>query len=219
MKNPTLQRDDRPRPRRRPRHEHRSRSRTRSSPRTARARSRRSTRRTTSTRSSWSSIRSSSGPRTRSRMLYVRAASGTARAARRRREARARRRPAGRQPLRAAPLGDDLVQPRARRLARRGGGADQRRGQDHVAVDDHHQLPGDRAGVPVVAPGPGAAAAHGHRRDLHGPGHPLRELHPPADDSLGAAVRRLRRAADAAGLPAPTCRSTPLSASSCWSAW
>jgi len=36
------------------------------------------------------------------------------------------------------------------------------------------------------------------RRDLHRPGDPLRELHSPAHDSVGAPVRGLRRAADAA---------------------
>ena len=38
------------------------------------------------------------------------------------------------------------------------------------------------------------------RRHLHRAGHALRELHAPADDSLGPAVGRLRRAADAADL-------------------
>ena len=39
-------------------------------------------------------------------------------------------------------------------------------------------------------------------RDLRRARHPLRELHPPAHDSLGPAVGRLRRAADAADLQA-----------------
>ena len=48
--------------------------------------------------------------------------------------------------------------------------------------------------------------------DLHGARHPLRELHPPAHDPLGAAVRRLRRAGHADDLPRRAVRSTPSSA-------
>ena len=48
--------------------------------------------------------------------------------------------------------------------------------------------------------GLGWVLAAGDLRDLRRARHALRELHPPADDSLGAAVGGLRRAADAAAL-------------------
>ena len=41
---------------------------------------------------------------------------------------------------------------------------------------------------------PRVAAGHGDPRHLHRAGHPLRKLHPPADDPLRPAVGRLRRA-------------------------
>ena len=46
---------------------------------------------------------------------------------------------------------------------------DQCRRQADAPVHHHHQLPGHRAGLPVVDEGPGHPADHGHRRDLHGP--------------------------------------------------
>ena len=45
------------------------------------------------------------------------------------------------------------------------------------------------------------AARHRHHGRLHRARHPVRELHPPADDSLRPAVGRLRRAAHAHHLP------------------
>ncbi len=101
----------------------------------------------------------------------------------------------------AAPGGLDLVQPEARRGAgrRRGGGQPGR--PTDVAGDRPDQLPGHRAGVPELRAGAGPAAGRGDRRDLHGARDSLRELHPPAHDPHGAAVRRLRRAGDADALP------------------
>ena len=69
-----------------------------------------------------------------------------------------------------------------------------------AAVHDRHELPGRGAGVSGLAAGPRPDPGDGDRRHLHRARHPLRELHPPADDSLRAAVGRLRRAADAAHL-------------------
>ena len=43
----------------------------------------------------------------------------------------------------------------------------------------------------------GAAALRRHRRRLHRARRALRELHPPADDPVGAALGRPRRAGDA----------------------
>ena len=69
---------------------------------------------------------------------------------------------------------------------------------------DPRQLPGHRAGLPGVARE--RAAAHpgraGHR--LHRAGRALRELHPPGDDPLDAALGRRGRAPGAAALPAPS---------------
>ena len=66
--------------------------------------------------------------------------------------------------------------------------------------------------------GLGLILRDGDRRDLHRARHPVRELHASADDSLRAAVGRLRRAAHAAASSRPTSASTRSSASSCSSA-
>jgi HAE1 family hydrophobic/amphiphilic exporter-1 len=75
---------------------------------------------------------------------------------------------------------------------------------DAVADHDHRELPGDGPGVRVVHSQPRAAARRRGAGHLHRAGHPLRELHPPAHDPLGAAARgagrplhplRLQRAA------------------------
>ena len=63
------------------------------------------------------------------------------------------------------------------------------------------ELPGHGAGVPELAAGARAPAARRDPRDLHRARDPLRELHPPAHDPDGAAVRRVRRARDAHALP------------------
>ena len=100
-----------------------------------------------------------------------------------------------------APGGDALLQPQARASpwATRWTQVEQAGPRD-AARHHHHQLPGHGPGLPVLDPGPGAPAAHGHPGHLHRAGHPLRELHPPADDPLRPALRRLRRAAHAAAL-------------------
>ena len=111
------------------------------------------------------------------------------------------RRPAVRQPLRAAAVGDDLLQPAARRGAGRGGRRQvSGRPRTMLPGDHHHQLPGHGPGVPVLAARAWAAAGPGHPGHLHRAGHPLRELHPPAHDPVRPAVRGLRGAADAADL-------------------
>ena len=81
---------------------------------------------------------------------------------------------------------------------------DQGRGRREPAVDHVDELPGRGAGVPGFAAGPRPHPADGDRRHLHRPGRALRELHAPADDSLGPAVGRLRRAADAAASSRPS---------------
>ena len=66
------------------------------------------------------------------------------------------------------------------------------------------QLPGHGAGLPGLAARPRLGPRAGDLRHLRRAGDPLRELHPPADDSLGPAVGRFRRAADAADLQSRT---------------
>ena len=55
-----------------------------------------------------------------------------------------------------------------------------------ASLDD--RFPGPGPGVPGLAAGDVAAAAHGHPGHLHRAGHPLRELHSPADDPFGPAL-------------------------------
>ena len=124
--------DDRPRPGGRARRHRRRRSRTRSTRPTARARSRRSTRRTTSTRSSWSCARSSSATRRPSRSSTSARRSGElvplAAVAKLEPDVG----PARGQPRGPAPVGDDLLQPRARasRSATPSAAVDQARARD-----------------------------------------------------------------------------------------
>ena len=63
------------------------------------------------------------------------------------------------------------------------------------------QFQGARGGVPELAGQPCDPARDRDHGRLHRAGDPLRELHPPDDDSLGPAVGRLRRARHAAALP------------------
>ena len=112
--------------------------------------------------------------------------------------ARADGRSAAGQPSGPAAVGDDLVQPRARLLARPGGRRDRAdrarvRTLPATIVD---RLPGHRAGVPGFAEGAGHPGAGGDLRRLRGARHPLRELHPPDHHHLRPAVGRHRRAAD-----------------------
>ena len=88
-----------------------------------------------------------------------------------------------------------------------------------TAGHDCDELPGQRAGVPGFDPRARRHSADGDLRDLRRAGHPVRELHPSADDSFGTAVSGPRRARDAARSSASTSTSTPSSASSCWSGW
>ena len=60
---------------------------------------------------------------------------------------------------------------------------------DDAAVDDRDDVPGHRAGVSGLAAGPRPDPRDGDRRHLHRAGRSLRELHPPADDSLRACRR------------------------------
>ena len=67
-----------------------------------------------------------------------------------------------------------------------------------------HQLPGCGPCLPVLARQRAAARAGGGGHDLHRAGRALRELRPPADHPLHAAVGRRRRVAGAdAGRPRP----------------
>ena len=97
------------------------------------------------------------------------------------------------------PAVTDLVQPGARRLARRGRRPHRgrRRASVGLPAQHRHELPGHRAGLPGGARQPGHAAVRRRARDLHRARHALRELHPSADDPLRPAVGRHRRAADA----------------------
>ena len=97
-------------------------------------------------------------------------------------------RTAHRQPLRPAPVGDAVVQPAPRGLRWATPSTEEvsAAGARDAARHDLHDLPGHGAGVPVVAAGPGPAAGAGDPGHLHRAGHPVRELHPPADDPLGA---------------------------------
>ena len=67
-----------------------------------------------------------------------------------------------------------------------------------LPADHHRQLPGHGQGVPGVAcSNLGLLLIVAIARGLHRARRAVRELHPPADDSLGPALGRLRRAADA----------------------
>ena len=121
-------------------------------------------------------------------------------------------RPALGEPHRAVAVGDPVVQPQAGRGARRRRDAGAGAGARHAARDDLGQLPGDGAGVPGLDDGPRLGARPRDLRHLRRAGHPLRELHPPADDPLRPAGGRFRRAADADPLPVTTSTSTPSSA-------
>ena len=64
------------------------------------------------------------------------------------------------------------------------------------------ELPGLGQGVPAVDDQPRPAALHRHRRRLHRARHAVRELHPPAHDSLGPAVGRPRARSSRCGCSA-----------------
>ena len=120
------------------------------------------------------------------------------------------------QPYRAVSGGDDLLQPRAGRVAGRcrpGDREDQAR--TGAARQRADQFSGRRARVPGIAEQRVVADPGRDRHHVHRAGRALRELHPSRDDSVDAPVRRRRRAAGADRCPATTCRSSRSSASSC----
>ena len=202
---PAGARRDRPRPRGRARRHRASRSSRRSTTPTARARSRRSTRQTNQYRVIMElKPRVPARPRRRSSSSTCARDNGTLGAARRRRDAsRAALGPLTVQPLGPAArrsrisfnlrpgvaLGDGR---RSRRDARRA---------TTLPADDHDRAsPATAQAFQDSAGGPAAAARGRDLRDLPGARHALRELHPPAHDPLGPAVRGVRRAAHAADL-------------------
>ena len=93
----------------------------------------------------------------------------------------------------------DIVQPGRRRVAGQGGGRDRRGAAGHRAAGQLHPgLPGRAVRVPGVAVQRAAADPGGAGRGLRGAGRAVRELHPPADHPVHAAIRRRGRA-DRAG--------------------
>ncbi len=121
---------------------------------------------------------------------------GPARAARFAGDGRHRRRSAHGQPLRPGAVRHPLVQPGSGGRAGPGRRAGREAGEGDAASLDLDQLPGHRAGVPVLDAGPRPPARPRRPGHLHGARHPVRELHPPAHDPLGAAARRRRRDRD-----------------------
>ena len=89
----------------------------------------------------------------------------------------------------------DQFQPRRERRPRPGHRCDPEGGvRSRRARHARLELPGHGAGVPAIARHRAAVDPGGAGRGLPDPRRPLRELHPPADYSLDAAVRRRRRA-------------------------
>ena len=156
-----------------------------------------------------------SGARRLARADRLQGALGRARAARVGRPLQGDRRAADDQPLGAARGGDDLVQPAAERLARRRRRSHQAGGRQSPAGDRDDELHGIGEGVPGVDAESGAAALCRDRRRLHRARDALRELRPPAHDSLRPPLGRPRRARHALAVPRSSSTSTPSSASSC----
>ena len=95
------------------------------------------------------------------------------------------------QPPGPVPGDHHQLQPRPRRRARPGDARRSRRRQrDCNCRGGHDDLPGQRAGVPGFAGDRAAADPGGAGRGLSHPRRALRELHPPADDSLHPALGR-----------------------------
>ena len=100
---------------------------------------------------------------------------------------------------RPVPGVDDRLRHRARRLARRRGRRDPRRRQgDRPAGVGAAHLPRRLGRLRAVAVEPALADPGGGDLRLHRPRRALRELRPPADDPVDAALGRRRRAARAA---------------------
>ncbi len=99
----------------------------------------------------------------------------------------------------------DRLQPRARRVARRGvEEARALQGGGEPAGIGHHRVGRRRGGLPGLPGEPGVAHRDGAARDLRAAGRPLRELHPPDHDPGGAAVGGGGRAHHAVGVqPGP----------------
>ena len=103
------------------------------------------------------------------------------------------------QPARPAAGGDDLLRHAAGRLARRRGAADRRHQGASSACRRRSRppSPAPRRCSRTRSRNQGAAPRRGRGHDLHRARHPLRELHPPADDPdrpAGGGGRRARRA-------------------------
>ena len=126
-----------------------------------------------------------------------------------------KRGPAADQPSRPVPGGDDLLQPAAGRLARRGGRAIRRRRRHRHAGQLVTSFQGAAPAFQASLSQRAAADPGRDRHGLHRAGRALRELHPPDHDPLHAALGRRRRAAGADASPATTWTSSASSASSC----
>ena len=121
------------------------------------------------------------------------------------------------QPHRPVPGRDHLLQPRAGRVARRGGAAPSRTAQQEHRHAAPACAPASRARRSRSAPRSRNSCAD-PRRDrhhVHRAGRALRELHPPGDDPLDAALGRRGRAAGAADRRPRPRRHRASSASSC----
>ena len=102
------------------------------------------------------------------------------------------------QPPGTIPRDHHQLQPRARSGARpRDGGNPARDATTPIAARSDDDLPGQRAGVPGFADQRAAAHPRGARLRLSDPRRALRELHPPADHPVDAAVGGPWRARDA----------------------
>ena len=111
-------------------------------------------------------------------------------------QARVDGRAAAGQPPGPAAFGYHLVQSGAQIFARRRGSMRSEKIERELepSSDDHDQFPGDGAGVPGIAEGPGDSGPGGDLRRLRGAGYPLRELHPSDHHHFRPAVGGRRRA-------------------------
>jgi HAE1 family hydrophobic/amphiphilic exporter-1 len=179
----------------------RSRSRTRSTAPSARGRSPPSTRRPTSTTSSWRWRRNSSatlGPfldlpaRPQGRQTRPRSTPSPL---------RRDRRAAHGQPPRPGAGRHDFIQPQARGSLGDATAAIDALAQKNLPATVSYAFQGLGAGVRLVAQGHGPAAVMAVLVIYIVLGHPLRGFHPPADDFVRPAGGELRRAVHALGLP------------------
>ncbi len=110
-------------------------------------------------------------------------------------------RSADRESQRSAPGGDDFVRPEARRRARYRADRCAKDRRADAARRRQRRVRGRGEGVSELARESRRAAAHRRDGRLHRARHSVRELHPSADDSLGSAVGRVRRARHADRVP------------------